>query len=508
MKNFVAGFSVLFAVFASVNSAKLCRFEDNQISVAESFDCQLLQQYNQVGNFRFPWFPWDRFPILSTIWPILRPRPDDDDDDDEEECPDEGVAQIAHPDSCKKYILCVAGNRFERSCAAGFHFSRKHSNCVAPELAECEERKWYCPEEDVSGNLVFIPNEENCSKYYLCFNGDQIPLSCAEGLHWSTDQEACVDKKKAGCDFEENEEDVEECPPTGVKQISHPDSCGKFILCVGGNEFVRNCADGFHFSRKSRTCELAKNAGCEDFEGALECPDKDLDELVFLPSPKSCSKYYLCFGGEPIQLSCAEGMHWSVEAEACLDESIAGCEIHDFEECPETGVKSISHPYNCEKYVLCVAGTRFKRNCGTGLHFSRKLRNCVPPNVADCEETKYSCPEEDNLDELVFIPNTEDCSMYYVCFGGEPIPLSCGAGLHWSTKDQRCVDEEEANCEFGDDDAESCPAEGIFQISHPDSCDQYIMCMNGMKITRNCAPGFHFSRDFRTCVPPGLANCE
>lgn len=509
MKNSSIGFAVLLTLVA-VARCKVCNFEGNEIIVSESFDCQTYAQH-AADSYRFSWFPWHRFPILSTLWPILRPTTEAPDDTNDEKCPAKGIKQISHPDSCEKYVLCVGGNRFERRCAPGFHFSRDFRNCVTQEMAECKERKWGCPEEDDLGNLVFIPNKDSCSKYYLCFGGDQIPLSCADGLHWSVEEESCVSKKKAGCDFENEEDDIEQCPKTGVKQISHPDSCEKFILCVGGNKFQRNCAPGFHFSRKSRTCEATDVAGCKDFDSKLKCPEKDdLDELIFLPSPKTCSKYYLCFGGEPIQLSCADGLHWSVKEETCLEKKIAGCEkADDFEECPETGVKSISHPYDCERYVLCVGGSRIKRTCGPGLHFSREFRNCVQPGIARCEESKYSCPEKDDIDELVFLPNTEDCSKYYVCFDGEPIPLTCGDGLHWSVNEQSCIKKGKAKCEFGDeDDAEQCPEEGIQQISHPDSCDKYILCMGGTEINRNCAPGFHFSRVLRTCVPPLMANCE
>lgn len=281
MKNSFVGFVVLLTFVAAVRSSKVCLVEGTEIIVADSFDCKTYSSY-AVENYR-SWFPWHRFPIISTIWPILRPTTEAP--GDHEECPAEGVKQISHPDSCKKYILCVAGNEFERQCAPGLHFSRNLRNCATPDVAECEERQWKCPEEDDLGNLVFIPNEEVCSKYYLCFMGEQIPMSCADGLHWSIDAETCLSEKEAGCDFEESEEDdIESCPETGVKQISHPENCEKFILCVGGNKFERNCAEGFHFSRATRTCEEAKNAGCKDFDNRLECPEKDdLDELVFLP---------------------------------------------------------------------------------------------------------------------------------------------------------------------------------------------------------------------------------
>lgn len=512
MKGSLVGILSILSILAVVKCETVCVFDGQEITIPAVVDC--VSFFSQAESYRRSWFPWHRFPILSTLWPILRPTtPSPDEDNDDEECPADGIKQISHPDSCEKYILCIGGSAVERRCAPGFHFSREFRSCVSPDIAECEEeRKWQCPKEDDLNNLVFLPNKENCSKYYLCFGGDQIPLSCSDGLHWSTEEEACVDKKKANCDFEdEDEDDIEECPDTGVKSISHPDNCEKYVLCVGGTRIKRNCAPGFHFSRKTRTCEVPENAGCEDFGKKLQCPkEDDLDNLVFLPSSESCSKYYICFGGEGFPMTCADGLHWSVDEQSCLDEANAGCKKdEDAEECPESGVKSISHPYNCEKYVLCVGGTRIKRNCAPGLHFSRNLRQCTTPSDAECKDQKFTCPEEDNLDQLVFLPNTEDCSRYYVCFGGEPIPLTCGDGLHWSMEENTCLKESKANCEFGDeDDFEECPEDGIVNISHPNNCEKYILCIGGSRVKRDCAPGFHFSRDFRSCVQPDIANCE
>jgi hypothetical protein len=100
-----------------------------------------------------------------------------------------------------------------------------------------------------------------------------------------------MNEDDAECEFGDDDDDREECPAEGIKQISHPKSCEKYILCVNGFEIERECAGDLHFSREKRMC---------------------------------------------------------------VDPEIAGCEENDIEECPDEGVKSISHPDNCEKYVLCV----------------------------------------------------------------------------------------------------------------------------------------------------------
>lgn len=431
-------------------------------------------------------------------------------DDDIEECPDEGIKSISHPDNCEKYILCIGGARIKRNCAPGLHFSRELRNCVEPETAECKPTKLTCPEEDDLDNLVFLPNREDCSMFYVCFGGEAFPFSCSDGTHWSTRENLCLKKSEAKCEFDDDE-GAEQCPETGIESISHPESCEKYILCVGGARIKRSCAPGFHFSRDFRSCVPADIADCNLEEGeTLECPEiDDLDNLVFLPNSKICEKYYVCFGGEQVSLSCGDGLHWSVEEQNCVDKRTAGCEKFDddFEECPDDGVKAISHPDNCEKYVLCVGGTRIKRNCAPGYHFSREARTCVAADIAGCKEI-VECPESDDLDNLIFLPNPNYCHKYYFCFGGEAFPFACADGMHWSREHEICTSKELAGCEeYEGNDIEECPETGVKSISHPYNCEKYVLCVGGARIKRTCAPGFHFSREWRNCVPADIADC-
>lgn len=63
--------------------------------------------------------------------------------------------------------------------------------------------------------------------------------------------------------------------------------------------------------------------------------------------------------------------------------------------------------------------------------------------------------------------------------------------------------------ESDEEDEEECPDEGIKFISHPDSCEKYILCMDGDELaTLTCPEDFHFSRDLRACTDPDIAECE
>jgi hypothetical protein len=495
----------------------------------------------------------------------------DDDDDDREECPAEGIKNISHPKNCEKYIICVNGMEIERNCPAGLHFSRELRECTDPEKAECEDDdddREECPAEGIKN----ISHPKNCEKYIICVNGMEIERSCPAGLHFSRELRECTDPEKAECevDDDDDDDDREECPAEGIKNISHPKNCEKFIICVNGIEIERNCPSGLHFSRALRECTTPEDAKCE-VDSVLKCPKvDDPNNVIFLPNTKDCSMFYVCFSGEPHPITCADGLHWSVKAEDCLPPHEAGCEDDDIEQCPDTGIKSIahpancgmfvlcvngnrlerdcpaglhfsrvtrtcidpedagcekedddrercpatgvesiSHPYNCEKYILCVDGIEINRNCPVGRHFSRELRECVDPAIAECEERTYECPEEDN-GELVFLPNTEDCSRFYACFDGEPYPLSCGDDLHWSVEHNSCMKEKLANCRYSilEPATVHCPDSGIVNIADPTSCDKYILCIGGTKISRGCTSGLHFSRDSMNCVLPELAQCN
>lgn len=314
--------------------------------------------------------------------------------------------------------------------------------------AECkfgddEETVWKCPDD---GSFGFIPNTEDCQQYYICFAGAQIPMSCADGNHWSIEEETCMDEEEAECKFGDDD-DREECPAEGVKSIAHPTSCEMYILCLNGFEFEISCPPGLHFSREHRICVSKELAQCDEVEKVWECPDDG--SFGFIPNTEDCQQYYMCFAGAQIPMTCADGMHWSTNEDVCMDEDDAECLF------------------------------------GGG-------------------EKVWSCPDDGSFG---FIPNTEDCQRYYICLGGNQLPMACGSGLHWSTAENQCMDEDEAECQF-ESSHEFCPETGIDNISHPDSCDMYILCLNGLEIEMHCAPGFHFSREFGSCVHPLLANCE
>lgn len=121
----------------------------------------------------------------------------------------------------------------------------------------------------------------------------------------------------------------------------------------------------------------------------------------------------------------------------------------------------------------------------------------------------WECPEVG----ISTIPNPEDCASYFFCFNGQEIPMRCGGNMHWSILDQTCLPANDANCPFGEEgeepmvEEETCPPTGVEAIPHSTSCRQYILCINGADMIRDCPQGTEFSTESRTCVHPMVAKC-
>lgn len=85
--------------------------------------------------------------------------------------------------------------------------------------------------------------------------------------------------------------------------------------------------------------------------------------------------------------------------------------------------------------------------------------------------------------------------------------------MHWSILDQTCMPPNDANCPFFEDgeepwiEQETCPPMGVKPIPHATSCRQYILCINGAEVLRDCPPSTEFCTESRTCVHPLVAKC-
>lgn len=194
-----------------------------------------------------------------------------------------------------------------------------------------------------------------------------------------------------------------QCDPISVEWHPHPESCELFILCFWGETLVRSCAPGLHFNRNTTQCMIPELAGC-NIGSVVYCatPD-DPFALDFKAHPVDCSKYYLCFNGDPIARECAPNFWWDINNEWCTFPHLVNCDSRtqnnpndpnfttndptDYATTPSTTTEVLTQPHPTTTTIRTTS---------------------YNPNTYDCPLSS----------QVSFHPHTISCWRYFVCING------------------------------------------------------------------------------------------
>ncbi|KFB41682.1 putative mucin-like protein [Anopheles sinensis] len=209
----------------------------------------------------------------------------------------------------------------------------------------------------------FVPDPDNCSKFFQC-NGDTfIHGSCPTGMFYhpqdvcsfddtncSSSTEQTTTSSSSSTTEESNvtsstvipEPSSTTAAPTDPEQwcadvdpnrphfIKSPTQCSEYYICVNGKAILQKCQEGKYWSAKHFYCDDPKNVPCafdripnpEQF-----CNTSAEDEISFTASPTDCGEYYICVKRLPFLMRCAPGSHWNDDIKQCDDPRIAGCKV-------------------------------------------------------------------------------------------------------------------------------------------------------------------------------------
>ncbi|KAF4527379.1 hypothetical protein B566_EDAN015948 [Ephemera danica] len=190
----------------------------------------------------------------------------------------------------------------------------------------------------LENELNYYEHETDCSSYYLCDNGVLTTYSCPIGLYYNNGVKkirTCTNNKYYSPTLQYCEvPEVAYCPicypvrttppplePTcpaipSCSPLEHgktkpyPPQCSKYIYCnSNGDEIIRLCPNGFHYSTESNYCvhpDIAKCIACV-LDGtevttlepiAVNCKEfpscADYYPGVMLPYGLDCRKYIYC----------------------------------------------------------------------------------------------------------------------------------------------------------------------------------------------------------------------
>lgn len=178
-----------------------------------------------------------------------------------------------------------------------------------------------------------INNSMSCAAYFACVQGRAWSGECSDGTWFNYAEQICDLPWRVPCDAEASEIVELECVPepnfiiscrndNDLHTIQHPFDCTQYYLCMEGHAMLRSCAPGLEFSAEMSQCMVPAEAACK----FGECPSYNRP-LTFLSSTTNCSEFSICLNGEPVQHSCADGLHWDPDHEWCTFPDETNCEV-------------------------------------------------------------------------------------------------------------------------------------------------------------------------------------
>lgn len=182
-------------------------------------------------------------------------------------CPSGGVSRIPNPFSCTRYFLCFDGVPVERVCSSELFFSRSLSRCVRREESDCDLETNLCPEVNDPSNIIFLANQEDCQRYFICFDGQPKEMDCGPRLHWNSVNNWCIRAENSTCEPSFVLPEIREidCPPDSMNDLiflPHPQDCRFYFACHLMQSTLLRCANRTLFDHILGTCRLADQARC------------------------------------------------------------------------------------------------------------------------------------------------------------------------------------------------------------------------------------------------------
>lgn len=189
---------------------------------------------------------------------------------------------IPYEDNCNYFIICQNENPRVERCPSRSIFDPTVLACVLGDPETCEifttttepttttrEIPTECPQIDDPVNPIFLPDHNDCSKYFLCFNGTKLARSCSDNLLWDVEHDRCDFPQNVNCELQRTTtsspittttemtflcRDWQNCPQTGFGYLPHMTNCARFFYCDRGIRHLRQCDYGQIFDVVTMRC--------------------------------------------------------------------------------------------------------------------------------------------------------------------------------------------------------------------------------------------------------------
>ncbi|CAH1643057.1 unnamed protein product [Spodoptera littoralis] len=385
-----------------------------------------------------------------------------------------------------------------------------------------------CP-ADVFGN---VPNPESSNSYFLCVNGEAIPFTCADGLEFDPIEHTCEVIAEGGSTL--GSATTPEGPSTTENIVSsttlanvattstpgldeticvrvfgtipHPELCNSFYICDGDKPMQLFCVDGYEYDHGSRGCVEIAEGGCT-FQSAstpeattiADPPICVEGQYGKIPHPELCNSFYLCTGGQAIQLFCSEGFEFDPNVRECVRIAEGGCTLGsqttpavDVTTTPSSELPDTTTERDPDDFLPGDVVTTTERGVTSTSEPTTAPAGSTSSDVGDVPTegstidyatttlpTTYGTTTEAPIcapGMFGNVPHPDRCDAYYLCVGDNALPFTCDEGLEVDPESKLCVQIAEGGCTMSKATTPGgeTTAQDVTTTTAPETSERYV----------------------------------
>lgn len=336
---------------------------------------------------------------------------------------------LPHETYCNIFYACVKGLAIPVECPDNYLFNAILGKCVADEEHVCQNG--HLVEGNITyscGNLTdgsYIPDRKDCTRYYICSEGQAIPKRCGNSTYFDSELLLCV-PDDGSCPYVDGEQkpvvpDPKFCEGKHGYLMIDPFNCNNFYACIHNKLKHERCYEQQFFNTTSLQCqpkpsmELTPNVNntnannlrtitrsqsqlCLDETTSIKQLCSELSEGISIAEPGDCRRYITCQepDEEPISQRCRNGESFDSLLGFCRQND-GTCLLENGQrvgECSGKHGQLARDPNNCRSYFVCINGQKIAQTCADDEYFSKSQNMCLKDTQNVCNPAQP--PEEPN----------------------------------------------------------------------------------------------------------------
>ncbi|KAJ8954026.1 hypothetical protein NQ318_004319 [Aromia moschata] len=487
--------------------------------------------------------------------------------------PSDAIIFYPNPANCSTYWECYEGNKYLMDCPNDLLWNDLAKTCDYAVNVDCSS--YTTVTAYTATTAPTIPTAPTAPPTSTTTTGPTIPTAPTAPPTGSTNATSATTATTKGTTADPGPSCANQADGTFLPNTS---DCTKFFECAGGEAIPEQCPGSLLWNNVAKICDYEENLRLmrridsntmriipSGSTAAPSCPNPS-DDLIFYPNPDNCTQYYECYQGNLYLMSCPGDLYWNVNHDYCDYLENVDCSQNNITSAPTTVTSPETtttapwtpdplcpypsyvmtfypNPADCSTYWQCYMGNKFLMTCPYGLVWNNPPLKCDHPENVDCSSYTYPPtvptdttsattattkgttadpgPSCANQPDGSLLPNTNDCTKFFECAGGEAIEQQCPGDLFWNNLAHLHLMRRRDGFAMrrtliifvvtflaissiipsGSTAAPSCPypSDDPIFYPNPDNCAQYYECYQGNLYLLNCPGDLYWNINHNYC---------